>query len=188
VLEMEELGGYTRPMLSTRALAVAVALACGALPRAASAQWQWVDKDGRKVFSDKAPPPEVPAKNIVRQPGMRAPVAAADTPAVAASAAPAKTAAASAPKLTGKDSALEEKRKQAAVAEQEKKKAQERENAEGGAENCKRAREAKATIDSGVRLARVNDKGEREIMDDAARSAEVQRLQAVITRDCKPAQ
>jgi hypothetical protein len=180
VLEPEELRSYTRPMLSTRALAVAVALACGALPLSATAQWQWLDKDGRKVFSDKAPPPEVPAKNILRQPGMR-PVAI--EPAAAASA-PVKAAVA-APKLTGKDSALEEKRKQALAAEAEKKKAEEGETKAAQADNCKRAREAKGTIDSGVRLSRVNDKGEREIMDDSARSSEAQRLQAIIDRDCK---
>ncbi|MEK9952912.1 MAG: DUF4124 domain-containing protein [Curvibacter sp.] len=26
----------------------------------ASAQWQWLDKDGRRVFSDRPPPAEVP--------------------------------------------------------------------------------------------------------------------------------
>ena len=26
----------------------------------AAAQWQWLDKDGHKVFSDRAPPPETP--------------------------------------------------------------------------------------------------------------------------------
>jgi hypothetical protein len=38
----------------------------------AQAQWQWVDKDGRKVFSDRAPPPDIPARNILRQPGSSA--------------------------------------------------------------------------------------------------------------------
>jgi hypothetical protein len=171
-------------MLSTRALALAAALACGALPFAATAQWQWLDKDGRKVFSDKAPPPEVPSKNILRQPGVRAPVVAVDAPAAAASGVPAKAAAASAPKLTGKDQALEDKRKQAVAAEAEKKKAQENEAKTAQADNCRRARESKSTIDSGIRLSRVNDKGEREILDDNARSTEAKRLQAIIDRDC----
>ncbi|MBF9265764.1 DUF4124 domain-containing protein, partial [Paracidovorax cattleyae] len=35
----------------------------------ASAQWQWIDKDGRKVFSDRPPPTDVPARNILKQPG-----------------------------------------------------------------------------------------------------------------------
>ena len=56
---------YTRRMNSIRALLVA--LAC-AVPVVCIAQWQWVDKDGRKVFSDQPPPPDVPAKNILKQP------------------------------------------------------------------------------------------------------------------------
>jgi hypothetical protein len=39
------------------------------LPLAASAQWQWIDKNGKKVFSDQAPPPDVPEKNILRRSG-----------------------------------------------------------------------------------------------------------------------
>ncbi len=165
----------------------ALALACICiLPLAASAQWQWRDNDGRRVFSDKAPPPEVPEKNILRRPGMRAPVAAEPLSA-ASSPAPAKAVAANVPKISGKDKALEDKKKQAEAAEAEKKKAQEEEVAKAQAENCTRAKQAKAQYDSGQRIARMNAKGEREIMDDNQRAAEVKRLQAVIARDCKAA-
>ena len=34
------------------------ALACS-VPLMAAAQWQWLDKDGRKVFSDQPPPPNL---------------------------------------------------------------------------------------------------------------------------------
>lgn len=167
----------------TTARALLLVLAC-AVPLAASAQWQWVDKNGRRVFSDQAPPPEVPAKNILRQPGVRGTPVVAEEPAAAASAA---KPAASGLKISGKDKELEAKRKQAEAAEAEKKKAAEKEVAEQRAENCKRARSAKATIDSGVRLQRVNDKGEREFIDDKARAAELQRVQSVIARDCEGA-
>ncbi len=40
-------------------------------------------------------------------------------------------------------------------------------------------------MDSGMRVARVNDKGEREILDDNARAAEQRRLQSIIDSDCK---
>ena len=44
---------------------------------AAQAQYQWVDKDGRRVFSDRPPPADIPAKNVLTQPrGARAPQAA----------------------------------------------------------------------------------------------------------------
>ena len=41
------------------------------------------------------------------------------------------------------------------------------------------------TLDSGVRIARTNEKGEREFMDDAARAAEAKRTQDIIASDCK---
>ncbi|MBA3772786.1 MAG: DUF4124 domain-containing protein [Ramlibacter sp.] len=162
-----------------------IGLAC-ALPAICLAQWQWVDKDGRKVYSDQAPPAGTPAKNILRQPGVRGTPVSAEVPETAKVPASAP-AAASAPKLSGKDKQLEDKKKQAEAAEAEKKKADEEQLARARADNCARARRAKTGIDSGVRIARTNDKGEREIMDDAARAAEAKRLDAVIAVDCKQA-
>jgi hypothetical protein len=39
-------------------------------------------------------------------------------------------------------------------------------------------------LESGVRLARTLPNGEREVLDDAARAAERQRLQALLASDC----
>jgi hypothetical protein len=156
-------------------------LACLAAP-AVLAQWQWIDKSGRKVFSDQSPPPDVPADKILKRPGNRPPepepVAAAATP---------QAPAASAPKVSGKDKELEEKKKQAAAAEAAKKKQQEEETAKARADSCERAKRTKATLDSGIRIASVNDKGEREILDDNGRAAESKRAEAIIARDCKGA-
>jgi len=162
--------------------ALTVALAC-VLPLSALAQWQWVDKDGRRVFSDKAPPPEIPAKSILKGPAGRS-LPAPDPEPVAAAAAPVARQAASALKVSGRDKELEERKKQAEAAEAEKKKAQEHQAAAARADNCKHAREAKATLDSGIRLSRVNDKGEREILDDAQRAGEAQRVQGIIANNC----
>lgn len=150
----------------------------------ASAQWQWLEADGRKVFSDRPPPSEVPAKNILKQPGPRglpvqAPPAQADVPAAAASAA------ASAPRIAGKDPKLEAKKKQAEEAEAAKKKAEEEKFARDKAQSCERSRRAMATLNSGVRIQQTNAKGEREYLDDAGRSAETRRVQGVIDADCK---
>ena len=49
----------------------------------------------------------------------------------------------------------------------------------------KRAIAAKATLDSGMRMARINDKGEREILDDQQRAAELQRTNQAIAENCK---
>jgi hypothetical protein len=185
---MAELRRYTGAM-TLRALALACLCA---LPALASAQWMYLDKDGRKVFSDKAPPPEVPANKILRAPGGKMPEpAATEASAPAATAAQAAQAAASAPaapKISGKDKELEERRKQAEAAEAEKKKAAAEAQAKAQAENCSRARQAKANFESGQRIARVNAKGEREFVDDAQKQSELKRLETVIAADCKPAQ
>ncbi len=144
----------------------------------ASAQWTWLDKDGRKVFSDRPPPADVPEKNVLKRPGNRgtSPLAA-PAPAPAPAAAPTATA--------GVDKSLQEKRKQAEEAEAAKRKAEEERNARIMAENCSRARQAKSGLDSGARMSRINEKGEREFLDEAALAAESQRLQGIINENCK---
>lgn len=174
-------------MNMSRLIVLALAIA---VPAVCSAQWRWIDKNGQAVFSDQPPPPDVPAAKILRQPGVKAKAAAeeAGAPAQPASrAAVPLRIAASAAKPSAKDKELLEKKKRAEAAEEEKKKAQEEEIARQRADNCARASRSKASFDSGVRIARMNDKGEREILDDAQRAAEVKRLEALIARDCQPA-
>jgi len=162
-----------------------------ALPAASFAQWQWIDKDGRKVFSDQPPPSDVPTKSILRQPGPKSRASlSVETPAAAASAASAPQAAkpaGSAPRISGKDKELEEKKKKADAAEAEKKKEKEEEIAKARADSCDRAKRAKASFDSGIRITRLNSKGEQEFLDDAARAAETKRLEGIIASDCKAA-
>jgi len=165
-----------------RLQALVLALSC-AMPLAASAQWQWIDKDGRKVFSDRSPPPDIPAKNILRQPGgipQPQPAAAETAPAPAAAAAPRP---AGAPKVAGTDKGLEEKKKQAEQQEEAKAKAEEERVAKAKAENCKRAKQTQAAINSGERIRRANAKGEMEFMSDAERAAEAKRVQGILG-DC----
>lgn len=145
---------------------------------AASAQWQWMDKDGRKVFSDRPPPADVPDKNILKRPGNRGATVTAVPPAAAPAATPAAAPA-------GIDKSLQEKRKQAEDAEAARRKAEEDRNARLMAENCNRALQAKSGLDSGARISRINEKGEREFMDEAALATEGQRLQSIINENCK---
>lgn len=176
---------YTRAMKS---LSVSLIVLACALPAASFAQWQWLDKDGRKVFSDRPPPSDIPAKSILKQPGVRA--ASAETapePVAAASAARPAGSAASAPRLSGKDKDLEDKKKQAQAAQDAEKKAKEDEIAKLRAQNCEVAKQGKANLDSGARIGRTNSKGEREILDDAQRAAEAKRMNDIIARECKPA-
>lgn len=182
--------------LTSKTLALAVGFSLLALTAVtASAQWQWVEKDGRKIFSDRAPPAEIAEKDILKRPPGAARTATAPlivTPGaevvagakpVAAPAAPASRA--SAPKLSGKDAGLEAKKKKAEEEEVAKKKAEEEKVAKVKAENCERAKTGLATLQSGVRMASVNAKGEREVFDDAKRALETKRAQEVIDASCK---
>lgn len=152
---------------------------------AALAQWQWIDKEGRKVFSDRAPPAEIPEKNILKQPGLKAPLQPADAEATAAAAAPLVANKAGTPKLTGKDAQLEARKKQAEDEENAKKKAEDEKLAKSHADNCDRAKKGLAAVQSGVRLSVINAKGEREFMDDNERAKETKRLQAIADSDCQ---
>ena len=170
-------------------LAVACTWAMGA-----AAQWQWTDKDGRKVFSDRPPPPDIPEKSILKQPGGNRPARTAAPAAPSASdAAPgpgATPAVAAAPKAaasaagTGKDKELEEKKAQAEAAEAAKKKAEDEKIAKAKAENCTRARAAKAAFDAGKPITQANAQGEKIFLDGPARAAEAKRIDEIVAADC----
>ncbi len=161
-----------------------LALVAGSFTVAAVAQWQWIDKDGRKVFSDQSPPPDILEKNILKRPG-NASRMAVSVPVAAASAASAPAASASAPKLSGKDTELEAKKKKAEEEAAAKKKAEEEKVAKSKAEYCDRAKGALTTLQSGVRMSGMNSKGEREVFDDERRALETKRAQDSIASNCK---
>jgi hypothetical protein len=169
---------------------VVLALAAGSFTASAVAQWQWIDKDGRKVFSDRSPPGDIPEKSILKRPAGAAKAApAAEAPADAAAQGGVPTAAApkaSAPKLSGRDSELEARKKKAEEEEAAKKKAEEEKTNKARLENCTRAKTAMATLQSGVRVSSLNANGEREVFDDARRAAETKRVQDIIDASCKP--
>ena len=142
-------------------------------PITASAQWHWVEKDGRKIFSDRPPPAEIADKDILKRPQGTARAAAA----------PASKA--NAPKLSGKDAELEARKKKAQEEEAAKKKLENAKFAKVKAENCERAKTGLATLQSGMRMSAVNAKGEREIFDDAKRASESRRAQEVIDASCE---
>ena len=176
---------------------VMLAWAC-TLSVGAQAQWQWLDKDGRKVFSDLAPPPDIPLKNILHQPGgprakpmaempaatgtaAETPVGVAATPASPALS-PQPTAAAAA----GTDKELQQRKAQLDAQEEARKKADDAKNAAARADNCSRAQRAKSTYESGQALRQPNGKGEMVFMDEAARALEMRRIQSVLESDCRP--
>ena len=163
--------------------ALICAAALGALLAApAQAQWKWRDKNGQTQYSDLPPPADVADSAILQRPNgaQQRRAAAVSTPTVPASAA-------SGPALMpkGSDPELEAKRQKAEQEEAAKKKAEADKVAAAKADNCTRAKAQMRTLDSGIRIARTNDKGEREYLDDAARADEAKRTRDIIASDCK---
>jgi hypothetical protein len=157
------------------------ALLCGlliaTLSAPATAQWKWRDKNGQITVSDLPPPRDVPQQNILQRPDP------------AAIARPAPAPAASGPLETPAKPQVDKElqaRKQAADQEQAArvKADTDRLNAQR-AENCKSARSHLAALDTGQRIARYNDKGEREILDDKQRASETRSARDVIAADCR---
>jgi Domain of unknown function (DUF4124) len=168
---------HGRPVLLAALLGLAVALP-------AAAQWKWRDQTGRTQYSDLPPPAGTAEKDILQRPSTTSSRAAARAPVVAASAA---SAASAAPLVAARasDPELEARRKKAEQDVLDKKKAEDAKLASNRADNCARAREQMRTIDSGMRMARTNAKGEREVLDDSARAAEAARTRGVIASECR---
>jgi len=152
----------------------------------AEAQWKWKDKGGRVQYSDLPPPAGTPEADILGKPGVqRRTIAAA--PAAATSAAASGAAAAASNPLAPRtvDPVLEAKLKKAEAEQAAKVKAEEARIAAARADNCARAKSQFATLESGIRLVRANEKGEREYVDDKQRADETRRARDAIKSDCK---
>lgn len=166
---------------------LAAALALMLLCTAAQAQWTWRDKDGRVTASDRPPPRDVPEKDILSRPHQRPAAATRDTRGAQVPAAAKAASAASVvglPRATPSDKELEARKKEADAEKTAKQKAEEAKQASQRADNCRRARAEITALDSGQRMSRLNDKGEREVLDDKGRAEEVRRARDVVTSDC----
>lgn len=159
-------------------ITVAVSLAlCMALP--ASAQmYKWVDSNGKVQYSDKPPPSNIKTEIL------RAPARASSTPAASeAKGGQPKDAAKAAPKTTAEQDQAFRKRQLDAVKVQEeeaRKQAQVRDRAE----NCTRAQAALANLQIGGRVARIDEKGERVILDENQIAQETARARQEAAAAC----
>ncbi len=158
---------------------ITAALCLGAVT-AQAANWKYRDARGRIVVSDLPPPAGVQDKDILERPTTTARRAPAPTAPASAAATAAPTAVAQ-----GNDPELEARRKKAATEQEQKQKVEQEKDAAQRAENCSRAKSHLAALGDGLRIARTNDKGEREILDDKGRADEMQRARQVIASDCK---
>lgn len=170
-----------RPISTPWRTALAGALLLASLaPLGAQAQWKWRE-GGRVQYSDRPPPPSVAEKDIISRPagGVRpapvvAPAAAAEPAASAASAA-----------VPASDPKLEARKREAEQKQAAEQKAREEKLAADRKQNCDQAQTYLRTLESGMRIARVNDRGDREFLNDEQRSAEAARARQVIASDCR---
>jgi hypothetical protein len=174
----------TVPARPFAALACCVALLVASA--AAHAQWKWRDASGSIQFSDRPPPANVPDRDILQRPAAPAPrPSAAPASAAAAKAAPGPATAAARPASSPLDRQVEARRKAEEQERAAKAKAEEERQAALRADNCSRARSTLAMLDSGQRVTRMNDKGEREFLDDRQRAEEVRRAREAIAAQCR---
>jgi Domain of unknown function (DUF4124) len=164
---------------------VACLLAIAASGAHAQSLWKWRDASGQLHISDTAPPPGTPAKNIISSPA-GAPV----TLTTATSSTSTTTSTVATPPAASGAPAPEtelEKRKKAAEKEKADRDALAQKNDAIRKDNCTRATNDAASIQSGVRIATTNAQGERGFLDDAQRAAELRRVQDIAAANCGPA-
>ena len=139
---------------------------------AAQAQIQcWTNKDGRRECGD-TPPPGVKVREIS---GASAPAPAAKDGAKSAKKGP----------LTPAEQEQAFRKRQIDAEKAREKEDKERADAAAKAENCARAQEGLRALQSGQRIARTDEKGERYYLDEAQTAAETAKAQQMVSQSCK---
>jgi hypothetical protein len=152
----------------------ALIIASTATVFSATAQtYQWKDSSGHTVISDTPPPGY--AKESARTIGGKAP---------GANAVPTTGKAPEAPK-TFAEKDMDFKKRQQETSEKAEKSEKEKAAAADKRENCDRAQKQLALLESGQRIATTDDKGERQIMEDAERDKEMERARRFVSESCK---
>lgn len=127
--------------------------------------YQWRDGSGRLVYGDQ-PPPGVNATVV------RGNVSTARSDGGAPAAAPEPAA------QPTDDASMVSQAEREAIAQRT------REQEENRARACQETRNYLAALESGQRVARFNEKGEREFLDDKARMQTVERTRATLRDNC----
>ncbi|MGE5087710.1 MAG: DUF4124 domain-containing protein [Candidatus Levyibacteriota bacterium] len=134
-----------------------LALALAGAGNAAAALYKWTDAQGRVIYSDQPPPPEIKAQQLRAAPPPANPNAAKEL---------AQQEADFRKRQTDQAQALAKSDKERAATEQRN-------------QGCEQARSnLRSLAESQVTIYRYNAKGEREAMDDAALARERERLTA----------
>jgi hypothetical protein len=163
---------FRRPSPLRAACAAILLLAAGL----AQAQYVWLNANGSREYSDRPPPPSVPRSQILKAPKGSLLALTADAPAPAADEKVEKKK--GPPTLAERDADFR-KRKQE-QAEQEQKAAQEAQHQEAVADNCASARQYKAQLESGIRVADTSAQGERTFITDEERAKRLAKTKRIL--------
>jgi hypothetical protein len=143
----------------------------------AHAQYSWLDDKGMRVFSDRPPPPGTPAERVLKTPHGLEPRAvqpeATPAPAAGGSAEAAKTA-------TLADKELEFRKRTQQREAEEKKAAQDASSTAAKLENCAVARDSERAVNSGMRMSRLNEKGEKVFLTDEERAQRLEGARKIL--------
>jgi hypothetical protein len=151
--------------------ALSLAVAAGAAAQA----YRWVDKDGKVRYGDTPPPgvkasplklPQGGGANVVPAPGEAEGSAAKKGP------------------LTPAERDAEFRKRQADAQKAREKDEQAQRDAEAKRDNCMRAKESLAALESGQRISRYTAQGERYYLDDSLREAETARARESVNSWC----
>ena len=156
-----------------------------ALPIAGNAEiYKWKDKNGTTRYSDTPPPSNIKQETLGAKKGVK-PTAAAPVTPVAAQQAPAgNEAAKDSPPVPGSaDEEAAAKRQSNAEAEKNNKLEKEKQDA-AKAENCKAAKSNLASYEQGGRVYKMNEKGERQYLDDNDFKAGREKATQEINENC----
>jgi len=172
--------------MQTRHLLPLLVLALVAAPDA-SAQYQWRDADGRMVYSDLPPPASVAPAAVLKAPTRVTPVETTSGSAASTSTAPGPAVStASAAPQSAADREMEFRKRRLERAEAEKKAAEAEARSQRAQQACTETRGEIRTLESGVRISRMNERGEREYLDDAQRASRLDAARKSMQEACKP--
>ena len=133
-------------------------------PGGAAAQglYKWVDESGKVTYSDQPPVGKVRSKEVITIPGSTNPGAARQ--------------------LIDQDTQFKKRQDDAAKAQATATKKEELEKQK--ADNCTRARTELRALRDNTPMAKLNEKGERVMLEGAARDAESKRMETFVEENC----
>ena len=166
-------------MSLVRTLLALAAAAVVAAPSAAQQLYKYTGPDGKVQYSDRPPPEGGKAEKITGRVSTVSPPTS-----TAAAAAGSDAAKASGPKSPAEQEQDFRKRR-LETQEKASKDAKLAEDKRAQDASCAAARRQLSGLQSGARVARINEQGEREFLEDSGIQQETQRLQREIDAACK---